>query len=582
MKNLFKLFAVVLCSALCLALSLPLAAEEKINNFEVHLHLKDDTSATVKEYITFTAEHNQIKRGLYRKIPYDAGKYIKVQSLYLDGREHPYNAVDENGGLKINFGTDDFLPLGKHTYAFTYTLENTVSSGAFKDFLLWPVTGVSWTLPIENANITLTVPFVAKVLNNKIKIYDGNIEIEQPSFKQLEENVFFFETSKPLKQGQAFSIYLPMKKGLFQFKWYEMEYMPVLVCILILLYYYIIWYLVGRDPKERNLPQRFSPPEGISAGFASYFLNGKFSSRNLATVLASLLVKKKIKITFHKWKKTECEKLDNGYSDLEEDEARMMMSLPSQFKFDKDGYKYLEKGLLSINYYYEEKIKDYIINNFMYMLFPIIFFIAMLFYFCSRGVVPELLFGVILNFIIPILIGVYTRNIKRVIILVAMLIVFTRVVVSTVLSAKFLLNPNVLAILITCFMTALFAHLVNNLMLNGVILRDELAAFKKYMTIAERGRTALSDPTKAGKIFCDYLPYAYAFGMESKWFKKFKSKIDFHLQDAYDPLISGTAFNFGLLFTVTACLRAYKSSGVGVGAFGGGFGKGGFGGGGGR
>ena len=124
-------------------------------------------------------------------------------------------------------------------------------------------------------------------------------------------------------------------------------------------------------------------------------------------------------------------------------------------------------------------------------------------------------------------------------------------------------------------MTALFAHLVNNLMLNGVILRDELAAFKKYMTVAERGRTALSDPMAAGKIFCDYLPYAYAFGMESKWFKKFENKIGSKLQDAYDPLISGTTFNLGLLFTVTACLRAYKPSGFGASAFGGGFGGGG-------
>ena len=73
MKNLFKLLAVVLC----LCFSLPVFAKEKINNFEVHFDLHEDNSATVKEYITFTAEHNQIKHGLYRILPKD----IKIENI---------------------------------------------------------------------------------------------------------------------------------------------------------------------------------------------------------------------------------------------------------------------------------------------------------------------------------------------------------------------------------------------------------------------------------------------------------------------------------------------------------------------
>ena len=99
MKKLFKLFAVVLC----LCFSLPSFAVEKINNFEVHFNLNEDATATVKEYITFTVEHDKILRGLYRILP----KNIKTESLTLDGKKDPYNIEEGENSLKINFGTND-------------------------------------------------------------------------------------------------------------------------------------------------------------------------------------------------------------------------------------------------------------------------------------------------------------------------------------------------------------------------------------------------------------------------------------------------------------------------------------------
>lgn len=574
MKNLFKVLAVVLC----LCFSLPAAAEEKINNFEVHFNLTENNTATVKEYITFTAEHNQIKRGLFRILPKAKGQNIKVENLILDGEKHPYNTEETQNTLTINFGNDDLLETGEHNYVLTYTVSGVVGTTFLRDVLSWPVTGGAWPLPIEKSSFHLTFPYSVKPITKKIKAFtdkEKNIK-----FNRLEENIFSFETSQPLKEGEVFNIYFPVKKGAFKFKWYEVKYMPVFVCLLIIIYYFIIWYLVGRDPEEKDLPTRFSPPRNVSAGFASYFLNGPFSSKNLATVFASLVVKKRIKITFPKKGAPKCEKTNNAEGVLEEDEIRLLMCLPSEFELDKYAYPYLEKGLLSINYYYESQIDNYVINNFVYMLFPIAAFIGMLFYFHSRGVLPTILIAMVFNFLIPIIIGVYTKNMKKLLWIILFFIIGTGVGVSSLLSPKFLLNPNVIAIITTVFLTALFVHLVNNLMLNGAILRDELAAFKKYMTVAEKGRVALSKPSAAGQIFCDYLPYAYAFGMESKWFKKFKSKIDFRLQEDYEPLTNSSALNVGLFTTISSIMIKGKENAISSTIIMGIAGKGGMGGGG--
>ena len=571
-----KKFVNVIFVSLFILLSLPLAAEEKINNFKVRFELNKNAYATITEYITITAEHNQIQRGIYRKIPKDINRFFSVKSLYMDGEKHPYTLTDEDKFINISFGNDDFLSVGEHTYIFTYEMSHVVEANLFYDFLQWNVTGGVWTLPIEKASFTLSVPNEVKPIIKKIKSYIGGKKSKD--VKQLADNIFLFQSSQPLKEGEVFSIYFPIKKGFAKFKWYEIQYMPVVICAIIILYYFIIWYLIGRDPAKRYLPYRSKPPENVSAGFASYFLNGPFSPKNLATAFASLIVKKKVKLTFQKWRPTLCEKISDAYSDLEEDEARLFMSLPPEFEFNKEGYKYLAKGLRTLNYYYETKIDDYIINNFVYMLFPIIFFIAMLFYFHFRGVVPYVLYSLVLNFILPMIVGVYMRNTKRIIITVLIFLILSSIGISNVLSYNALLNLNVLAILITTFLSALFVHLVNNLMYDGMVLRDELDAFKRYMSIAEKDRVALSNPTAAGQIFCDSLPYAYAFGMESEWFKKFEHKIDFRLQDEYRPLTSSTLLSVGLLLTITTALHSREmTSSSFVAGFGG---KGGLGGGG--
>ncbi|MCR5505021.1 MAG: DUF2207 domain-containing protein [Elusimicrobiaceae bacterium] len=575
MKNLFKLLAFILC----FVFSLPVFAEEKINNFKVRFELNKNASATITEYITITAEHNQIRRGIYRKIPKDINRSFSVKSLYMDGEKHPYTVTDEDKFINVSFGDDYFLPYGEHTYIFTYEMSHVVEANLFYDFLQWNVTGGVWTLPIEKASFTLSVPNEVNPLNKKIKSYTGGKKSKD--VKQLAGNIFLFQSSQPLKEGEVFTAYFPMKKGIFKFEWYEIKYMPVVICAIIVLYYFIIWCLIGRDPLKRKLPYRSKPPQNVSAGFASYFLNGPFSPKNLATAFASLIVKKKVKLTFQKWKPVLCEKISDAYSDLEEDEARLFMSFPSEFRFNEEGYKHLAKGLRTLNFYYETKIDDYIINNFVYMLFPIIFFIAMLFYFYFRGVVPYVLYSLVLNFILPMIVGVYMRNTKRIVITVIIFLIVSAIGISNVLSYNALLNLNVLAILITTFLSALFVHLINNLMYEGMVLRDELDAFKRYMVIAEKDRVALSNPTVAGRIFCDYLPYAYAFGMESEWFKKFEHKIDFRLQDEYRPLTSSTLLSVGLLLTITTALHSREMtsssfvSGLGIG-------KGHVGGGGGR
>ena len=59
----------------------------------------------------------------------------------------------------------------------------------------------------------------------------------------------------------------------------------------LLLYYFICWLLIGRDPKIRNVAPQYEPPPGISPAVARYVLIGGSDGTTLAAVLTSLAAK---------------------------------------------------------------------------------------------------------------------------------------------------------------------------------------------------------------------------------------------------------------------------------------------------
>lgn len=60
---------------------------------------------------------------------------------------------------------------------------------------------------------------------------------------------------------------------------------------LLLVFYVVCWFAVGRDPKIRNIAARYEPPAGISPGVARYILTGGSDGTTLAAVLAGLAAK---------------------------------------------------------------------------------------------------------------------------------------------------------------------------------------------------------------------------------------------------------------------------------------------------
>ncbi|MDR1696003.1 MAG: DUF2207 domain-containing protein [Endomicrobium sp.] len=105
----------------------------------------------------------------------------------------------------------------------------------------------------------------------------------------------------------------------------------------------------------------------------------------------------------------------------------------------------------------------------------------------------------------------------------------------------------------------------------GKELFKEISGFYRYMNTAEKDRVMMSVPTDSERIFTDYLPYAFVFGIENKWVNRFKNAIPNFDEYRYKKIADGRRITRS---TLISSLRSGSESG-GRGRSGGGFGGGG-------
>ena len=101
-------------SFILLLLYTAVLAAESILDFDVTISVDENSTATVTEEITVNAEHNKIKRGIYRNIPQDFMRKIQVKSLEMDYKPHPFFTGNRGKDVVINFGNDDYLQTYLH------------------------------------------------------------------------------------------------------------------------------------------------------------------------------------------------------------------------------------------------------------------------------------------------------------------------------------------------------------------------------------------------------------------------------------------------------------------------------------
>lgn len=571
----------------------PALEPEKIYLFDVKIDVQTDGSINITENITLNAKHQQIRRGIYRDIPVSFSGQLKPISLTMDGQPHPYFTENKGRNLRVNFGNDNYINTGRHTYSFNYTYKNAVKF--FKDFdeLYWNITGNDWDFTIDKARVQVNLPAGVRVQTERISLYTGPKGAKDSNARQIGN--LTFETTLPLSYREGFTIAVPFDKGVLQepplltrikdsFS-FSVLFSFALFAFLVI-YAIVSWLKVGRDPAYSNVP-RYEPPQGISPAF-TYFLYNKMTDPNLIScILIDLAMKGYIEIQTEKgfFGTTQVSLLRKKTSseDLPYEEKMVLNRIFALFSgdvcvLDLTAGVMLNAIMKQLHKSFAEESKAYIIGNGSYIAKAIIIVACL-------GIVPFIFTNpkaIFINLHFSVFFLVFPAITRKPIIKLMLRIFF--ICFYSLFWFGIIHSPSAFLCLIF-YIAALwglgyYIKLIPNVTPLGREIFEQLNGFKKYIETAEVNRVAASNPIDEERIFCEYLPYAFAMGLQNQWMRKFTNTLSQATIDRCVACAGGVVAVSGALSRgISSSMPSGGHSGSGGGGCSGGGGGGGGGGG---
>jgi len=613
---------------------------ERILDFHSDITLREDGTLLVRETITVNSRGSAIRHGIYRDFPtryrdrlrnhYVVG--FELLSAERDGAPEISRVTDQPNGKRIYLGDSNaVLPAGHHTYVIAYTTTRQLGFFSDHDELYWNVTGNGWAFPIDHASATVTLPGAISGSPVSLDGFTG----PQQSFarnltsRQQPPGSYFFETTSRLRPQEGLSIVLSWKKGLIaaptreqQVRYFfadnRVALLASLAFLVLLLYYLVVWYAVGRDPVRGVIMPLYQPPQNLSPAATRYLVRMGFDNKTFAAAILDMAVRGYLTIkeqagsyTLYRTRAT--------LSVLTPDEkqiAGVLFDGREQLWLHNENHKTIQQGIAALKGWLklaEEKV--YFITNSRYLLPGIVSSVVAVLGLAFLESVPSLFAVVFICFWLTIwslacvglVIGCAaawkaalgapgTALAGKAVVFSLFALpflggeamgVFFLVKLASLFVAGFLFSSVMLHVL--------FHFLLKAPTLAGRRLLDQVDGFKMFLGEVDGDRlNRILPPDGTPETFEKFLPFALALDLEQAWSEKFASELGSagHVPGgrAYTPsFYSGTNWNgfgtsgFGSGFSgsFTSAISSSSSAPGSTSGAGGGSGGGGGGGGGG-
>lgn len=575
-RHLFKIVTIML---LLFQWTLAQSAQiESIINYQSVIKIQTDGSILVDERITVNAENNLIKHGIYRDFPTQyKDKYANnvnieftVLDVLKDDESEPYVIQKQDNGIRIYIGRkDQVISPGIYTYQIIYKANREL--GFFKDYdeLYWNVTGNGWVFPIEHVSATVHLLPGSKIV--QYAAYTGPMGAKGQDFKTEQDNTtIIFNTTRALNSHEGLTIAVAWPKGLVQeptqnekIKYFFSDNLnlvfSVLFFVLILMYYIIVWFRHGQDPRKGTIIPLFEAPDGLSPASVTYIMNMGWGSKVYRAFTASLInmaVKSTIKI-INENKTYTIEKTNDKPNQLASEEEGVFYNLLSR----RHSFEFITENHNSIKYAIDDFKKNvvnlykeqYFISNTKYFIGGVILTLVFIACMAFSSKEPPLT-GFLLVWLSIWTFGVFTLIVQ----VINSWKTFFRGSILALFGALFITAFSIPFIIAEIFVSGLLIHstsfisigfLIIILLINALFFKllkqptragrqimDKIEGFKMFLTVTEEDRfKELYPPDITPEVFEKFLPYAIALNIENAWSKKCEEAIGKAEFQAYQP-----------------------------------------------
>ncbi|MCC5931090.1 MAG: DUF2207 domain-containing protein [Cyclobacteriaceae bacterium] len=541
---------------------------EEIISFFSSLQLEKNGDLIVTEEIQVRALHYNIRRGIYRTIPLvyrdNRNKRVRmqleVQGLTRNGMPEPWFTESFMGGdFRINFGNDDFLETGIHTYKLTYKVNRVVRFFDDFDEIYWNVTGNDWSFPILKSGARVILPVGFETIQQDCYTgYSGETNRECRHF--VDENGYLvFESESSFRPGEGFTVAFAWPKGLMAEPTVEerraqaiRDNLAALVgfagFLVLLIYYFLNWSRVGRDPHKGPIVPQYNVPENLSPAVMRYLQKMGFDNKVFTAALIQMAVKGLIEIEEHK-RQFALMRTEADPSLLSEDEKIiydiLFTSRRDELILSRSNHTTLRSALTKLQQYLKDNyLNSHFVTNTRYLVIGVILsLITLVLIFISHQDADPVIY--FLGFWVSLwtfgCVGIFiqvkgswaaVRKNKTSIFGAIFLSLFAipffaaEVIVLGILG-YYMGVAAIIAILMIIILNVLFFQWMKAPTELGRRLMDKIEGFGLFLSVAERERIRLTgSPDKNIGLYEKYLPYAMALDMENAWNLQFSSVIE--------------------------------------------------------
>lgn len=620
---------------------------ERIIDFHSDITLADDGTFLVRETIVVNATGSQIRHGIYREFPtrykdrlgnnYVVGFHFL--GAELDGYAETFRVEDRLNGKRIYLGDAKYyVQAGRHTYVISYSTNRQLGFFADHDQMYWNVTGNGWIFPIDHASATVTLP--AKISDREVS-FDG-FTGPQGSFdhnlthQHEPGGAFSFETTAPLGRYEGLSIVLSWQKGLIApptsqqraadfFSDNRDALLLATAFVMLIIYYGIVWFAVGRDPKRGVVMPLYEPPSNLSPAAMRYVVRMGFDNKVFAAAILDMAARGFLTIKFQAGSYTlyRTKADDRALTSDEKQLAAAMFEGRDQLWMHNENHTVFSAGIALLKSWLKQsEEKVYFVRNSWFLAPAIVFSVVLVAITAFLKSIGSLLAIIFLSVWLSVwslavagLAIACFRAWKQALTAGQQTAgLFGKAVFYTLISLPFFagecfaifaltqLGSPALALFLfaSIALHILFHFLLKAPTVSGRRLLDQVDGFKMFLGAVDGDRlNRINPPEQTPETFEKYLPYALALDVEQAWAEKFSGVLGAAGQTpdsgagatVYAPSFysgsnwnsfSGSFFASGFTDSFTSAISSSASApGSSDGGGGGGSGGGGGGGGGG-
>lgn len=311
LKSLFPLLSLLLLSP---ALAAPQRAQrESILDYRSNIDVQSDGTLAVQEIIRVNVLGQSIHHGIYRDFP--THYRDRLGNLYvvgfdllgatLDDEAVPTRIEKRANGVRIYLGDPRYMVQpGEHTFTISYTTNRQLGFFPDHDELFWNVTGNGWAFPIEHASSSVRLP--AAIPGDAVQLsgYTGpqGSMAQDLTWNKSPDGSYEFASAHAFQPYQGLTILLKWPKGYFAeptqqdkigYILKDNQNALILLCglLLVVCYYVIAWFLVGRDLAPGPIVVQYEPPQDFSPAAVRELVKMGFDKKAFTAAVLNMAVK---------------------------------------------------------------------------------------------------------------------------------------------------------------------------------------------------------------------------------------------------------------------------------------------------